>query len=123
MLSNLTMRHHIETIAIPAMNKQQKRSAHLRSVYRSVLRFCLKERLPCLILDPINFRRRLTGTLRPTRSNATRRLVEFYPELGRYARTSDWERKYYGHVFTAIACGLAAVDFEPGDQKERTPYE
>ena len=75
------------------------------------------------MLDPVNVRRRITPAIRPTRENASRVLVERYPELKRYARKSDWERKYYGHVFTAIGCGLAAADIGIDENFERAPYD
>jgi hypothetical protein len=60
--------------------------------------------------DPVQARRLLLGNARPSKANARRYLIEVFPELSRYAGDeSEWERRYYGHIFTAAGCGLAAI--------------
>jgi hypothetical protein len=118
-LKTLVTRHRIQTVSLPKLNKQQLRSRPLRSLHRTAIGFCLMERLSCLILDPIGVRRGITGSTKPTKANAIARIVKDLPELNRYAlNTSEWEPKYYGHIFTAIGGGLASVNIEFADDKE-----
>ena len=122
-LKTLVVRHRIQRISLPRLNKQQDRSRPLRSLYQTAIQFCLNEWLSCLILDPVQVRRRITGPAKPTKANASNALVRSLPELKRYARKSDWEKKYYGHVFTAIGCGLAAVDSKFADHEGEDDHE
>jgi len=55
-------------------------------------------------------RRKLTGDAKPSKANVLIHLIEILPELKRYASGgSEWERRYYGHVFTAIGSGMVAA--------------
>jgi hypothetical protein len=119
-LNLLVAVHKIDQIALPSLNKQQRRSSDLRTLYRTVFRYCLDRRLKLIVLDPVQMRRRLIGSARPTIANLRQRLIEFFPELKRYALTgSDWERRYYRHVFTGIGCGLIATDDDSDYEPER----
>ena len=109
-LESLILQHRIDTVVMTSLNKQQRHSVPLRKIYRAVARHAIGGRLRLLALDPVNVRRRLTGAAKPTKKNVRVRLIEFFPELKRFDLTgTEWERRYYGHLFAAIACGLACV--------------
>lgn len=112
-LTGLTLAHSISRLTLPRLNKQQRRSSDLRSLYRTAGRYCMTSQLPLQLQDPVQARRQLVGDLRPSKANARRHLIRMFPELSRYARAeTEWEGRYYGHVFTAIGCGRAAIESE-----------
>ncbi len=109
-LDGLVKDHGISELAFPKLNKQQRHSPELRSLYRAVRRFCAKNRLTVVTQDPVQMRRKLTGDAKPSKANVLIHLIEIFPELKRYASGgSEWERRYYGHVFTAIGSGIVAA--------------
>ena len=117
-LKRLVLEHRTGTIALPRLNVQQRRSADLRGLHRTVLRFCLKERLVLRVLDPAQFFLGAAGSSKPTKADVRQRLLELYPELARFDRNrTEWERRYYGHVFTAIGCGLATSAFDDSEER------
>ena len=117
-VKQLLVVHDIRKLVLPALNKQQRRSSDLRRLYQAIQRFGQRNQLTILMQDPVLIRRNLTGTIRPTQANAVVRLVELFPELGRYTSGgSEWERTYYRHVFTAIGSGLTAVGYVPATAK------
>jgi hypothetical protein len=106
--------HNITELALPGLNKQQRHSPVLLTLYRTVRTHCLKKGLTISIQDPVYFRRQICGTAKPNKANSVRKLVNIYPELERYTRGgSEWESRYYGHLFTAIGAGLVAVRLHP----------
>lgn len=110
-LNQLILTHLASNVVIPSLNKQQRRSSGLCSLYLTVGRFCMRNGLTLRIHDPVEARRQLVGTARPTKVNARGQLVKAFPELLRFAAgDTQWEQRYYGHVFTAIACGLMAAE-------------
>ena len=112
-VNELVKGHSINKLALPRLNKQQRHSPELRSLYRAVRRFCAKNRLIVVMQDPIQMRRKLIGDSKPSKANVQTRLVEIFPELRRYTSGgSEWERRYYGHVFTAIGSGMVAAGFD-----------
>lgn len=111
-LNELVRDHRINQIALLRLNKQQRHSSELCSLYATVRRFCLKNGLTVVAQDPVQVRRKLTGGAKPSKANTMSRLIEIFPELKRYANGgSEWERRYYGHLFTAIGSGLVATCF------------
>jgi len=109
-LDGLVKNHGISEIAFPKLNKQQRHSPELRSLFRAVRQFCAVNRLTVLMQDPVQMRRNLTGDAKPSKANVLTNLIELVPELKRYASGgSEWERRYYGHIFTAIGSGMLAV--------------
>ncbi len=109
MLMALILAHSIGELVLPRLNKQQRLSRDLLSLYRTAGRFCVKNHVSLQIQDPVQARRRLVDNARPSKANASLSLSQIFPELTRYARGGDWERRYYGHLFTAITCGLSAA--------------
>lgn len=116
-LKQLVLTHSIRSVSVPRLNKQQRKSSDLLSLYRAVARFCATRGLDLQVQDAVQARRHLVGDRRPSKANARGHLIGVFPELRRYARgDSEWERRYYDHVFTAIACGLAAIGTERTEQ-------
>ena len=104
--------HRINKLAMLRLNKQQRHSSELRGLYGAIRRFCTKNGLVVVTQDPVQMRQKLTGDARPSKANVLARLIQIFPELKRYASGgSEWERRYYGHVFTAIGSGLVAAGF------------
>lgn len=111
-LDRLVKDHNISKIALLKLNKQQSHSSELRSLYAAVRRFCVKNGLAVEKQDPVLTRRKLTGDADPTKENVRTRLIARFPELKRYSSGGgEWERRYYGHVFTAIGAGMVASGF------------
>lgn len=109
-LDALVKNHGIGGIAFPKLNKQQRHSSELRSLFRAVRQFCARNRLTVVMQDPVQMRRNLTGEAKPSKANVLIHLIELFPELRRYAcGGSEWERRYYGHIFTAIGSGMMAA--------------
>lgn len=111
-LNELIRGHDVSTVAFPWLNKQQRHSSQLCSLYRAIQKYCAKNGLPVITQDPVQIRRELTGDDEPSKANLKTHLVRIFPELGRYASGgAEWERRYYGHIFTAIGCGVVATGF------------
>ncbi|MBK9214620.1 MAG: hypothetical protein IPM59_03335 [Chloracidobacterium sp.] len=117
------MAHAIHKIALPRLNKQQRRSAALCSLYEVAKQFCSKTSRPLLMLDPVESRRMLIKRGKPSKANARDYLVGVFPDLKRYTRgETEWEGRYYDHIFTAITGGLADIGSRSGNVpwKEKT---
>ena len=68
--------------------------------------------LTVVMQDPVQMRRNLTGDAKPSKANAQTSLIQVFPELKRFASGgTEWERRYYGHIFTAIGSGMVAAGF------------
>lgn len=114
-LNGLILGHGVSKVAFPRLNKQQGHSPELRSLYRAVGQFCARNRLTVVTQDPVQMRRNLTGDAKPSKANVLTNLIELFPELKRYASGgSAWERRYYGHIFTAIGSGVVAAGSAAG---------
>ncbi|MBK7394411.1 MAG: hypothetical protein IPI64_14135 [Chloracidobacterium sp.] len=69
--------------------------------------------------DPVQMRQNLTRDGKPSKANVLTNLIELFPELNRYASGgSEWERRYYGHIFTAIGSGMVATGFAAAGSAE-----
>ncbi len=118
-LDGLVKNHGISEIAFPKLNKQQRHSPELRSLFTAVRQFCALNQLTVVMQDPVQMRRNLTGDAKPSKANVLTNLIELFPELKRYASGgSEWERRYYGHIFTAIGSGMVAAGFAAGGSAE-----
>ena len=105
-LRKLRDKHGPTTLIVPRLNKQQKRSADLRRIDKGIREFARLNVIERETFDPVLARRFICADQKPTKANAARNLAKRHTELQRYLEGgSDWERRYYGHVFTAIAGG------------------
>ncbi len=110
-LDELSQAHCVGKVALPKLNKQQRHSPELRSLYIAIQRSCAKNGLPVIMQDPVQIRQQIAGADKPSKAKVLTRLIEIFPELKRYSTSgSEWERRYYGHIFTAIASGIVAAD-------------
>ncbi len=118
-LDTLVKDHTISKLAFPKLNKQQRHSQQLGSLYRAVRRFCKKNHLAVITQDPVQMRRKLTGDDKPSKENVRTRLLQIFPELKRFSSGGiEWERRYYDHIFTAIASGMVAAGFAAAGSRE-----
>ncbi|MBK8464945.1 MAG: hypothetical protein IPL32_03865 [Chloracidobacterium sp.] len=105
-LSNLCTYYCIRTVIMPLLNKQQRHSAALICVEKVIEQFARRQNIAIHRYDPMAIRRVFCPGIRPTKANTSDKLVEIYPELIRYrSGESDWELRYYGYLFSAIAGG------------------
>lgn len=119
LLDELVGDHGIGRLALPNLNKQQRHSSELRSLYAGIRRFCAKNGITVEMQDPVEMRRTITGFKKPSKANVLTCLIDIFPELKRYSRgETEWERRYYGHIFTAIGSGLVAAGLSTSGSSE-----
>lgn len=107
-LQKLIERHQVTALLLPQLNKQQQHSVELRRIHRYLDRVVLSDNLPIQHYDPVYARSLICNTKRPTKENTAQILATHFPDLNRYAQAkTDWERRYYSNVFTAVAGGVA----------------
>lgn len=116
-LGSLFMRFGIEELRLPELNKQQRHSVELLSIDNVLVRMARRQKIAARRYDPLNVRKTICNGAKPTKANAERKLAETYPELAQYRRGDlDWERRYYGFLFNAIAggheCEFGKQDFD-----------
>ncbi len=71
-------------------------------------RVALSDSLSIQHFDPVYARSLICNTKRPTKAATAQILATQFPDLNRYVQAkTDWERRYYGNVFTAVAGGVA----------------
>lgn len=107
-IKKLAERHHVTVLLLPQLNKQQQHSAELPGIYRSLDRFAKGDNLAIQHYDPVSARRIICKTKKPTKAGTAQTLAAEFPDLSRYIQgNTDWERRYYGNVFLAVAGGVA----------------
>lgn len=109
-LAKLIERYAIRTVLVPELNRQQRHSDGVVLIDRLIESFVRSRGVRVNRYDPLIVRRSLCGETRPTKSNTAHSLSKRYVELKRFLiGESDWERRYYGYVFGAIAGGEVFV--------------
>ncbi|MFN0278505.1 MAG: hypothetical protein ACKVRN_07880 [Pyrinomonadaceae bacterium] len=109
-LAKLVERYAIRTVLVPELNRQQLHSAGVVLIDMLIENFVRSRGVRVDRYDPLIVRRSLCGETKPTKSNTARSLSKRYAELARFLfGESDWERRYYGYVFGAIAGGEVFV--------------
>lgn len=111
-LAKLFKKYCIGTLMMPVLNRQQSHSTVLVSIDRTCRDLARHHKVSLQPYDPLAVRRILCQEAKPTKANASDKLVEIYPELSRHNRGgSQWERRYYGYLFGAIAA-FKACEFD-----------
>lgn len=105
-LRKLMDKHGPTTLILPRLNKQQKRSTELCRMNKTIKEFAHVNGIRHAAYNPALARHFICTDQKPTKANTARNLAARHTELQRYIQSdNDWERRYYGHVFTAIAGG------------------
>lgn len=105
-LDRLFTRFGIDELRLPELNKQQRHSAGLLSIDKVLVLTARQQKIATRRYDPLNVREMICKGTKPTKANAEQKLAEIYPELAQYRRGDlEWERRYYGFLFSAIAGG------------------
>ena len=108
----LVTRYGISKLIIPDLNKQQRHSASVTLIDSYIEQFAVRYQLTIQRYDPLAVRRTLCDGAKPTKAATSEKLAELYPVLGRYCRgDSEWERRYYGYLFSSIAA-LRVFEFD-----------
>lgn len=105
-LAKLIERYAIQTVLVPELNPQQRHSTGVILIDTQIESFLRGQGLSVRKYDPLTVRRSLCVDSKPTKLNTARVLTKRYAELNRFRfDESEWERRYYGYVFGAIAGG------------------
>ena len=106
-IEHLVRRHKIAVIVMPKLTEQQLNSRAVTRVNKGIHQWAIRNGLT------------LSVESNPQGIDAER-LASIYPELHRYAGPSIWERRYYKHIFKAVAAGGAWMGV---DKKEGTAHD
>lgn len=110
MLSKLIERYSIRIVLLPELNRQQQRAEGVVAIETVIVRFMRNRGVSVDRYDPMIARRRLCDGVKPTKWETAISLSKRYAELSRFTVGSgDWQKRYYGYVFGAIAGGEAFV--------------
>lgn len=118
LIEGLIGSYRVTHLAIFELNEQQRRFAHLAALAEHILAVARRSGIPVHQYNSLFVRRQFCPGERATKANTAARLIEEYLELGKYlSRVSDWERRYYGYVFEAIALGKVCARQIDGDTR------
>lgn len=105
-LNKMIENYCVEYLAIMELNKQQRTSHAVVSIYEYIKTMTKRKHLAVCESDPVLIRRLICGNLKPTNHNVARQITSRYIELSRHLiGNNGWEHRYYRFVFNAIAVG------------------
>jgi len=98
------------------------RTPRLRALARAITAFGRQEGIPVKVYGPLEARRFVCQDTRPTKLETARILAtHHYPWLAGYyeveAKRSWWRKRYWTHLFDAVAVGLVCL----GERAPRQP--
>jgi Holliday junction resolvasome RuvABC endonuclease subunit len=110
-LKRIFTRYQVNHLAIPKLIKQQELSILLVSITALIKAVARTASVSIHEYSPIYIREQFCKNEKSTKANTAKNLAARYGELNKYFnRTSEWERKYYGFVFTAVAAGAICAE-------------
>ncbi len=110
-LKRIFTKYRISHLAIQKLIKQQELSTLLVLITAQIKTIANKQNVSVHEYSPMYIRQQFCRDEKSTKANTTKTLTARYAELNRYYnRTSEWERKYYDYVFTAIATGIICAE-------------
>ena len=111
-ISDLVRRHEISIVTMPRLTVQQRNSRAVTRIYKRIQTRTIRGGRT-LTIESLPARR--SGRVATNED-----LAAIYPELRRFLGNAAWERRYYKHVFKAVAAGVARLRI---NKDERRPNE